>query len=167
MNGYLIDTNTLTYLFLEKAPEHTSVCRRLAAVPDGVPVVISVISLGEIEFGHRWESDSATPPQKEFNTFLHKAFPLVLPVRESTRLWYGQLRAKLFRAFRPRATKRPKWPEDLVEQATAKVLGIQENDLWLVAQALDRNLVFVTNDRMTRIRHVAPSELRLENWALA
>jgi len=54
----------------------------------------------------------------------------------------------------------------LVDPVTAKVLGIQENDLWIAAQAIERNLILVTNDGMSRIREIA-SELRIEDWGSA
>ena len=45
---------------------------------------------------------------------------------------------------------------------------IDENDLSIVAQAVERNLVLVTSDKMNRIRG-AVSELypgpQIENWA--
>jgi predicted nucleic acid-binding protein len=48
---------------------------------------------------------------------------------------------------------------------TSQELGIQENDLWMAAQALEYNLVFVTNDKMERIREVC-ADLQLENWTV-
>lgn len=55
-------------------------------------------------------------------------------------------------------------PEQLVDPTTAKELDIQENDLWLAAQALEHNLVLVSHDKMTRLRKVA-EELRVQDWA--
>jgi predicted nucleic acid-binding protein len=37
--------------------------------------------------------------------------------------------------------------------------------IWLAAQALEFNLVFVTNDTMERIRDVC-QELQVENWTM-
>ncbi len=165
MDGYLLDTNMLTYLFDGGSPQHPAVMSHFTAMPADMPVFISAISLGEVEFGHRWESEHETLIQRKFNAFLRDIFPLVLDVRDSTRFWYGKIRASLFQQYRPRAAKRPKWPEDLLDQATAKALGVQENDLWLTAQALENNRVLVTNDRMARIRGEASPALRVENWA--
>jgi len=51
---------------------------------------------------------------------------------------------------------------------TALTLGIQENDLWIAAQAIERHFILVTSDhRMTRIREIASeAELVIEDWAL-
>lgn len=167
MDGYLLDTNILTYLFDEGSPRHSAVMSHFAVIPTDRPLFISAITLGEIEFGHRCESEHEIPIQRKFNVFLREMFPLILDVRDSTRFCYGMIRASLFHKYRPRAARRPKWPEDLMDQATAKALGVQENDLWLAAQALENNLVLVTNDRMARIRGEASPALRVENWATA
>ena len=61
-------------------------------------------------------------------------------------------------------------PEQLLDPITAKELEIQENDLWIAAQAIAHEMVLVTNDRMTRIRDVAKGakqELRIQNWTVA
>jgi predicted nucleic acid-binding protein len=51
----------------------------------------------------------------------------------------------------------------LIDPVTSRELGIQENDLWIAAQALEYNLVLVTNDKMDRIRDVC-EDLQVENW---
>lgn len=165
MDGYLLDTNVVKYLYSEKGTEHPAVLRRYESLSADAPVFISVITLGEIEYGHRRVSERDSGVQERFNAFLRGHFPDILPLPPSTHRWYGRLRAKLDHEFSPQVGRRLKWPEDAVDPVTAKQLGIQENDLWLAAQALDRSLVFVTNDRLTHIRRIAPPEFRVENWA--
>jgi len=90
---------------------------------------------------------------------------LLLNVSRSTTSVYGDLRARLFEKYAPRKkrTKRRR-PEQLQSPVTSKELGIHENDLWIAAQAIERNLVLVSNDaHMKRIRDVAP-ELQVEDW---
>ena len=53
---------------------------------------------------------------------------------------------------------------DLWERTPDKLLGIQENDLWQASVAMERNLVLVTNDRMSRIADVAGPDLRIGRW---
>ena len=56
---------------------------------------------------------------------------------------------------------RPKYIEEWVNQATGKALGIDENDLWMCAQAKERDLILVTGDaKMQRIAD-ADSDVRL------
>ena len=42
-------------------------------------------------------------------------------------------------------------------------MGLDVNDIWIAAIALEHNLVLVTKDGMAKIREAAPS-LRIENW---
>ena len=60
-------------------------------------------------------------------------------------------------------------PEQLIDPITSRELGIQENDLWLCAQAVAHDMVLVTNDTMRRIREVSQGmqpALLIQNWAV-
>jgi len=47
---------------------------------------------------------------------------------------------------------------------TGKELGIQENDLWLAAQTVEHNLIFVTANGMVHIKSVTAGMLDVEDW---
>lgn len=58
-------------------------------------------------------------------------------------------------------------PEQLVDPVTSLQLKIQDNDLWIVSQAITRDFALVTNDK-TSLRplvEVAGDELHVEYWA--
>ena len=59
--------------------------------------------------------------------------------------------------------------EELLNPATGKELGIDENDIWIAAQALTHNLLLVTHDSRGNFGKVlgqfAP-DLKVEDWAL-
>ena len=58
-------------------------------------------------------------------------------------------------------------PEQLVDPETSLNLQIQENDLWLCAQAVGRGMVLVTNDKMQPIKEVCEGMdpiLLIQNW---
>ena len=42
--------------------------------------------------------------------------------------------------------KAPRWFEDWQTSASSKTLQVDENDLWLVSQAVERNYVLMTTD---------------------
>ena len=46
-------------------------------------------------------------------------------------------------------------------------VGSLENDLWIIAQAMTKDLTLVTNDRksLQPLLEVAGDELHMENWA--
>ena len=92
--------------------------------------------------------------------------PQILPITHHTANHYGTLRARLFNKFAPSAKKgKSQRPEQLRDPVSGRELGIQENDLWIAAQAIERNLVLVSNDKLARIREVVAEELSIKDWA--
>ncbi len=171
METYLLDCNAISDWFDETRPRHHCVAQRAveSAQSDAV-LMTSTIVLGEIEYGikvapsEKLQALDVLRAQVDVQ-FVHKRF-LLAPER-STALVYGDLRARIFEKFAPKKRrKKGLRPEELVDPVTSKELGIQENDLWIMAQAVERNLILVTNDEMVRIRKIAP-ELRVEDWATA
>jgi len=80
---------------------------------------------------------------------------------------YAELRARLFRTHSPKDAKgrlTAKGVPDLWERTSDKLLGIQENDLWIAGQAMERNLMLLTTDRMTHIMQAAGPDLRSQLW---
>ena len=169
MQGYLLDTNIVAYWFDDRRPEHRSVVDRINALPDDVPLRVSVVTLGEIEYGHRAVSLGDTPIQARLKQFLADQFPRALEIRKATTIYYGAWRARLFAKLAP-AGKKTKLtrPEQLVAPVTSRELGIQENDLWIAAQAMEHKLVLVTHDvrSMAPLRDVMDDGLRvdIEDW---
>jgi tRNA(fMet)-specific endonuclease VapC len=166
VRGYLLDTNILKYWFNEATPEHHHVIRHLMALDVNAPLRISAISLGEMEYGHRCESDTDTPIQTAFKDFVNKRLPDVLRIHRSTSIHYGHIRANLFKKYAPKNKRSGLRPCQLVDPITATSLGIQENDLWIAAQAIEFNLVLVTHDRLSCIKEVASELLEVEDWAI-
>jgi tRNA(fMet)-specific endonuclease VapC len=162
VNGYLFDTNHVKYWF-DKNP---NVLNRLRQISTDAPVVVSAITLGEIEYGHKAAAPlGPTQIQRDFLNFVLKNFPLIIPITEMTTSSYGVIRARLFESFAPKRKRKGLRPEQLLRPTSSQVLGIQENDIWIAAQALERNLVLVTNDSIRHVKEVV-SELQIENWSL-
>ena len=171
MKGYLLDTNTVSDWLDSTRPNHESVSERVDQCARANAILLtSTIVLGEIEYGIRVASKDRRQSLDQLRAQVDVQFVrkrLLLEVSRSTAIVYGDLRAKLFEKYAPRS-KRTKAmrPEELVCPVTSKVLGIQENDLWIAAQAVERNLVLVSSDVMRRIRAAAP-ELVVEDWGQA
>ena len=105
----------------------------------------------------------------ECDRFVREKLPLIVEVSKHTAEPYGRVRAKLVDRFPPPGGwSGKKRAEQLYNPIAARVFGFDENDLWLVAQAIERNLVLVTNDQMKRIkeavREIQPS-FAFDNWA--
>ena len=169
MHGYLLDTNIVVYWFDARRPQHECVVRHIQELPEATPLMISAITMGEIEFGlqvSKVNTPEQEASQEELRAFIDTNLPMVLDVTKAIRVYYGLLRASVFEKYAPNAKRRSGLrPEQLIDPVTSRELGIQENDLWMAAQALQYNLVFVTNDKIERIREVC-ADLQIENWTV-
>lgn len=175
MADYLLDTNILAYWYNPARPEHEKVIKRidLARQPDPETgyvsrLLISSVTWGEIEYGHSFVPPPKPSAQEEYRQFVRVQCPEVINVDKHVAEQYGEMKAWLFEKFSPNRNKKAKWPEQLIEPAGGRELGIDENDLWIAAQALTHNLVLVTNDSKANFQAVlkqfAP-RLAFEMWA--
>ena len=178
MRDFLIDTQTIRYWYDRSCPEHAAVRTNIeqlreasASLLPKPKLLVSVVTLGEIDFGHRVQPGDHTMHNAERLRFVHEQLPESLEVLRDAVEAYGELRMRLFNKYAPGDLRKPKMrPEQLVAPAPSLSLKIQENDLWLCAQAVGHGLVLVTNDRMREIRAVAAGmdpPLIIQNWTQA
>jgi tRNA(fMet)-specific endonuclease VapC len=172
---YLLDTNIVAYWYDRSRPEHAKVLDRIGAMklPDPatkyVPrLYVSIITLGEIEYGHRVAPVPDATKQAEFTRFVREQFPEVLKMVDDVAEHYGELRAWLFDNCGPGVKQsKAKRAEELVNPTTGKELGIDENDIWIAAQAKTHNFVLVTHDFRGNfgkvLKQFAPA-LTIEDW---
>ena len=177
MRDFLLDTQTIHYWHDVTTPQHVAVMANITSLNLAVAslelkprLLMSVVTLGELEFGHRVALAPDPERQAAYISFVREKFPQPLELTSDAIDAYGDLRTRLFNKYAPRHKRKPKMrPEQLVNPATAKELQIQENDLWLCAQAVAHEMVLVTNDRMTAIREVASGmnpPLMIQNWTM-
>ena len=132
-------------------------------------MIQSTIVLAEIEYGIKVTPKIDVDSQNQVRREMSKC-PLILDIDKHTIGPYSDLRAELFKYYSPRKRRgrlTVKWPEDLVERTSSKELGIQENDIWIAAQAIQYNLILVTGDHMTRLVEVSNSlsdPLQIAKW---
>jgi len=178
VRDFLLDTQTIRYWHDSRCPQHAAVIgnvatlRQLAAPLEVKPkLLISAVTLGEIEFGHRVALAPDPAAQAAYAKFVQEELPQPFELSSDASAAYGDLRTRLFNKYAPAEKRKPKMrPEQLLDPVTAKELQIQENDLWLCAQACAHGMVLVTNDRMTKIRDVAAGmdpPLLVQNWTIA
>jgi tRNA(fMet)-specific endonuclease VapC len=160
LKGYLLDTNIVGFYF----GEHPNVMARVNSLPGDALVRVSAVTLGEIEFGNAITLSTDLDRRDEFQRWVNLYFPnqFVLSIGRNTRVYYGELKARLWRRYPPSSPKE-NHPERCIDRVTGSELGIDENDLWIAAQSIQHNLILVTNDQMMRIREVAP-EIDVEDW---
>ena len=168
MDGYLFDTNAVSPLWNARHPEHDTVKAFFASVSQS-PVWLSTIVLAEIEYGMKITPEMDIDSQNQVRHEMSN-HPFILDIDKHTIGPYSDLRAELFKKFSPRDRRgrlTVKWPEDLIERTSAKELGVQENDIWIAAQAIQYNLILVTGDHMQRLVDVSENldnPLRIARW---
>jgi len=100
MANYLLDTNILSFWYDQHRDQHASVLDRIQAVrrPDPetgyVPrLYVSVVTIGEIEYGHRVSPTPDCPAQSQYMSFLREQCPEHIEITEHVGENYGELKA--------------------------------------------------------------------------
>lgn len=164
MDGYLIDTTILSICLDPTHPHHADKGGSLDALPADSPRFVSAVALAELDYGVRLAQmlGKGKLPDLEAMFAQAKSYA-VLDITHHTASAYAELKANLAHKYLAKTLRRdrPKYIEEWVDKATGLKLGIDENDLWMCAQAKERELVFLTADgRMQRIPD-ADSSVRL------
>jgi len=173
MRDFLIDTNIWEFWFNQKSePQHSNVLKRVHELERACEgrqatfrVWISAITWGEIECGYQIQKDEDQSVELRFRQFIRDISPIVLIVDRHVGREYGRIKARCFEQFGPREKRGKKLRlSQLTDPISGEELGVDENDLWMVAQAVTRNMTLVSNDKLKRIRGVV-DDLHIENWA--
>lgn len=165
MDGYLLDTCVISYWHDKRKEQHSRVAAHIEALPADAPLRMSAISLGEVEYGRQAGPPINIAVEVAFRKFMDTRLPNPLTVTQGTAYYYGRIRARLFNKYFDKRRRKGLRPEQMIDPVTGKDLGIQENDLWIAAQAAECGLVLVTGDAMDRIQSVIQDFFRIENWA--
>jgi len=164
MEGFLLDTSALsTYLNVDHQ-NHEGAKAVFAAFNADAPVFVSIISLGEFEFGVRLAEAASSTRMIEYRERLKIIADYApLDMTRHTAAVYAELRSSLaVRVQRKANSQKPsRWLEDWIEANTEKRLQIDENDLWIAAQAKERDLTLVTNDKDMEVFAEIDREIRL------
>src|SRR5437016_3881325 len=107
-----------------------------ALPPDSLPRVCA-ITVGEVEAGHRINPTTNQARRDEFTAFVvQKLHPYTLDVTITTRLRYADIIERL-------VNKNPK-ARGMRTESYLVSLGIDINDVWIVAVAWEHNLTLLT-----------------------
>ena len=163
MRGYLLDTNALSAYYNETHPAHEAIRSAIDALDKEAPLLVSVISLGEIEFGIRLAEYEGSAHLTELRDRLDRIRQHArLEVSHHTGEAYAELKTAIAkRVMRPGRKKRPRYIEDWVDRGSGKALHIDENDLWICAQAKERDLTVVSTDNDFQIFKLVDPSIEL------
>lgn len=164
MDAFLLDTTALSIYLDPQHPHHVEKGQSLAALPVESARYVSVIGLAELSFGIELASRLGKGNLTVLEAIIAAARSYaVIDVTHHTAAVYADIKARIAHKYLAGVLRkdRPKYVQDWVDRATDQKLGIDENDLWMCAQAKERELVFVTADgRMQRIAE-ADNDVRL------
>lgn len=167
MEGYLLETSTLSAYFDVQHEKHAAVKSVVDSFDPYSPTYVSTIALAELRFGAALFELSGKPLPK-WHTIISGAIAHVpLDITHHTSAEYAELKANVAAKYlkNPRDKKeRKRWIENWVDKATGQILGIDENDLWMCAQAREHNLVLVTTDK--KIQRIADADAALRLWII-
>jgi len=160
MAGYLLDTSVLIALVDPKHVLHHAAQQAIAAMTDADLQFVSAISIGEIRTGvASVQRIHGRTPVHATQTLAGAQARTLLTVSVHVAEAYGDLKAAMVAHFMPKASKAkpPAHLEDWINHATGKRLAVNENDLWICAQAFERDLHVLTCDQdFDRIREAEP-----------
>jgi len=153
VTGYLLDTNHVAAL----ANRNPTILQKVQSLPANTQLRACTITLGEVEAGNLITTTTDQQKRDQCTAFINAAFlPNALPVSVSTRTYYAQIISRIWQNHTP--------PRGRVQTESHLVsLGVNINDVWIVAVAWEHGLTFVTEDKMQRIRDVV-REVQWENW---
>jgi len=165
LEGYLLDTCLLSALLDPTKVSHPAVYSAIDNLEEDAPKYVSVITLAELRFGIHLSTLRGDTNTERLDKIVHaaKTHP-PLNVTKHTAEEYGFIKAELANRYLRNVLRnfRPRWIEEWADEVTGQKLQIDENDLWLCAQAKERNLTLMTADKkILRINAIVP-EIRIE-----
>lgn len=160
MDAYLLDTTILSIYLDPTHPHYAEKSQSLAALPADSPRFVSAVALAELGFGTKLAAAIGKGNLPALEAMLVQASShAVIDITRHTAFIYAEVKARIAQKYLAKMLRkdRPKYIEEWVDKATGQKLGIDENDLWMCAQAKERDLIFVTADgRMGRIPDADP-----------
>ena len=146
MDELLLDTNFISVLYDPRRPKHAAVIAHAQGFATNDLVLLSSVVLAELRYGME-AALRAGQAVDHFRETVEVAgtYPLA-EVGKHTAEAYGDVKARLAAYYLDLTRRSPRWLEDWQVRGSTKTLQVDENDLWLVAQAIERNRRLVTTD---------------------
>jgi tRNA(fMet)-specific endonuclease VapC len=148
VDGYLLDTCVVSSLLDARHKNYENVRRADESIETGAPRFVSRITIAELMFGLAvYEAEEGTSHTRAAAVL--KRAQQEYPIREITKhtaTEYAELRKNLAVTFLDLQKDRARWVDQWIEKATGEKLQVDENDLWICAQARQYNLVLMTTD---------------------
>ena len=149
MNGYLFDTCVVSALLDPRRPNYQAVRTSYEQLPTSGGHWVSRITIAELMFGVAVHHEAHGTPHPRASEILRRAQEY--PIREVTRHTaeeYAKLRTRIATTYLASTLRsnRAKYIDSWRDRLTQETLQIDENDVWICAQAIEQNLTLVTTD---------------------
>ncbi|MCB1468640.1 MAG: PIN domain-containing protein [Rhizobiaceae bacterium] len=156
MDTYLLDTNLVSVLYDSRRPNYNAVCQAIATLPADAAQLVSVVTVGELRYGLALAREAGqTLAHIEACLAQSETHPLSEITRHTAHA-YATVKSSVALARVDIRRRVPRWVEGWADRISGQMLQIDENDLWIAAQALERNYVVVTCD-MDFTQIIAPA----------
>lgn len=150
MQGYLFDTCTVSSLLNPAHQHHVAAKAAVARLPDSALQFVSIVTIGEMEFGLKMAEQANSAHLSQFRSRIEamKKTYRILDLTKHTASVYAELKSRLALTAQRKANsqKLSRWVEDWIDANTGKQLQIDENDLWVAAQAKERDFTILSGD---------------------
>ena len=162
MEQILLDTNFVSVLFDPRRPNFAAVQARAQAFAQTDLVYLSAVVLAELRYGMEAAQRAGQDVSHIRQTLTQAASYPLAEIGRHTAEAYGDVKARLADHYLDMSRRAPRWLENWQDRASAQILQVDENDLWIVAQAVERDYLLVTSDQRLADRFSpAIAELRL------
>lgn len=162
MEQILLDTNFVSALFDPRRDNHTAVLARAEAFSADDLVFLPVIVLAELRYGMEAAQRAGQDVSHIRQTLIQAGRYPLAEIGRHTAEAYADVKARLAAHYLDLGRRPPRWLENWQDRASGQVLQVDENDLWIVAQAIERDYLLVTCDqRLVDRFSPAIAELRL------
>ena len=163
MEQILLDTNFISVLFDSRRPNFGAVKVRAQAFAENDLIYLSAIVLAELRYGMEAAQRAGQDISHIRHTLVQAATYPLAEVGRHTAEAYGFVKARLADHYLDLGRRPPRWIENWQDKASGQILQVDENDLWIVAQAIERDYLLLTSDQRLAERFCpAIAELRLE-----
>jgi predicted nucleic acid-binding protein len=162
VDGYLLDTCVVSALLDGQHKNYQNVRVSDEAIESGAPKYVSRITIAELAFGFGLHEAATGQSHPRATEILRRAQEYgIREISRHTAVEYAELRKNLAVTYLPNLIRsnRPRWVDQWMDRVTQETLQIDENDLWICAQAREWNLALFTTDEQlfTRIAKADPS----------
>jgi predicted nucleic acid-binding protein len=162
VDGYLLDTCVVSALLDGQHKNYPNVRISDEAIESGAARYVSRITIAELTFGFVLHEAATGRPHPRATEMLRRAQEYgIREISKHTAVEYAELRKNLAVTHLPDLTRsnRARWVDQWIDRVTGENLQVDENDLWICAQAREWNLtLFTTDEKMvTRISQADPS----------